>query len=95
MCRNTRVIATGRHARLKPELLWVRVPPLVIFPQLTRVDVMADGDRYAGDPEWWAKWGSTDKKGGGVLIERAEKEEEAAPEGGKDLLKMQNERRTK
>jgi hypothetical protein len=34
------------------------------------VSVSADGNRFAGDPEWWAKWGTTDKNGGGCRIIR-------------------------
>jgi hypothetical protein len=35
---------------------------------VVRVGVSADGDRYAGDPKWWAHWGDTDIRGGGCRI---------------------------
>lgn len=36
--------------------------------EVVNVSVSADGDRYAGDPQWWAKWGEIDKRGGGCRI---------------------------
>jgi hypothetical protein len=35
---------------------------------LVHVSVSADGDRYSGDPEWWAKWGKLDETGAGCRI---------------------------
>lgn len=37
---------------------------------LAYVSVDANGDRYAGDPEWWAKWGSVTRKGAACHIVR-------------------------
>jgi len=38
---------------------------------VTRVEVLADGDRYAGNPAWWADWGMVDRNGGVVRILKA------------------------
>ncbi len=35
---------------------------------VVNVSVSADGDRYTGDPEWWAKWGDVDERGGACRI---------------------------
>jgi len=32
------------------------------------VSVSANGDRHAENLEWWAHWGKTSAKGGGLLI---------------------------
>lgn len=36
--------------------------------EVVNVSVSADGNRYAGDPEWWAYWGNIDARGGGCRI---------------------------
>jgi hypothetical protein len=35
---------------------------------VTYVSVDADGDRFAGEPESWARWGTVSKKGGACRI---------------------------
>ena len=51
------------NERSRYEMLHVEAPGCIINIRVdltdedgravTRVDVMADGDRYAGDPKWW------------------------------------------
>lgn len=36
--------------------------------EVTHINVMADQDRYMGDPEWWAEWGHVDRIGGTCRI---------------------------
>lgn len=36
--------------------------------KVVHVSVTADGARYEGDPEWWAKWGDTNPSGGACRI---------------------------
>jgi hypothetical protein len=36
--------------------------------EVVHVSVSADSARFAGNPEWWAKWGKVDESGGGCRI---------------------------
>lgn len=44
------------------------------------VGVSADGDRFAGEPTWWAHWGKDDARGGGCRIIQHEHEHVGAGE---------------
>lgn len=36
--------------------------------EVVSISVDADGDRYAGDPEWWCLPGDVDRRGAGIRI---------------------------
>jgi hypothetical protein len=46
---------------------------------VTRVDVEANGDRFAGDPPWWADWGDCNRTGGCVRVVRKEAQAAVSP----------------
>ena len=35
---------------------------------VTVIGISADGETLRGDPQWWAHWGPTDARGGGVRL---------------------------
>lgn len=65
--------------RSREKLLHIEAPGCIVNIQIglsndkhsevTRVDVTADGDRYSGDPKWWAR-GDVNRQGGVVLVEK-------------------------
>ena len=36
--------------------------------KVVHISVSANGDRFAGEPQWWVKWGKVDETGAGCRI---------------------------
>lgn len=45
--------------------------------KVTSIEVLADGDRYAGDPEWWIVDARDRKRGAGQYVRVMQREVEA------------------